>query len=442
MTEAQGIANLIKKPAYGLVRACPPLRRLARRLSRALGSLRYKRLASSVTTDERAVLFISFRGRSYSDSPRAVFEAMLGDERFCDFTFYWEFRDDCIEKYRFLERDPRVRLVRRLSPENLEAFACAKYWVTNGLTPEYVVPKPDQVYIQCWHGTPLKRLGHDIASNAVMALNTTDEYSERYDLEAAKWSNLVTPSAYTTSCLASAFGMDSSWVESKVLELGYPRNDEIVNVCSDSAALDALRLQLSNELGFDPSKKLLLYAPTWRDSEYQAGVGYVQRTLLDFQLMQRELGSDWVVLFRPHCHIANSFDFSEYDMFVVNAAELPDINSLYCIADALVTDYSSVFFDYACTGRPMLFYMPDLEQYQNETRGFYIEPAVDLPGPICMTTAELADAVNDLDQYQNAYCERYRAFRERFCPHEDGHAAQRLVDAVFASGAAQEEARV
>ncbi|MGN0077357.1 MAG: CDP-glycerol glycerophosphotransferase family protein [Coriobacteriales bacterium] len=428
------LKKLIKKPVYAVMRVCPPFRKLVRKMLWSYKGKVYAKIAQETPVDEKSIVFCSFRGRSYSCSPRAIFERMEASGALEGYQVTWFFRPNVIDEYRFLEElYPNVRVVAYLRDGFYEALARAKYWITNSVSCEWVWPKPDQVYVQCWHGTPLKRLGCDIVENSTNAMNTTEEMAERYRRESSKWSYLLSPSRYTTECLASAFDLSEDFVAQRVLQLGYPRNDAIVTTSANPEVTAALRQRLSEELGFDPSKKLLLYAPTWRDSEYKAGVGYVQDVMIDFDLLQRELADEWVVLFRPHYFIANSFDFSAYEGFVANAAA-PDINELYCIADALMTDYSSVFFDYACTKRPLLFYMPDLDEYERRLHGFYIDPRVELPGLICATSAEVVEAVASIDSYFDTYGEQYAAFQERFCPHEDGRAAQRVVDAVFGRG--------
>lgn len=414
------------------MRRCPPLRKKIRKALWRTRSKSYGKLANSIQTDDKSIVFESFMGRSFSCSPRSIFEAMEADGRFEDFNFCWLFREGVVEKYRYLEDEyPNVRIAVYNSEEGRRAYARSKYWVTNSRTPEYITPKSDQVYVQCWHGTPLKRLGFDIVSGTTNALNSSEEMARRYKIESSKWSYLVSPSRYTSECLTSAFGLDDEWAQGNILEIGYPRNDAIVNTCADSGKLSSLKAHMACELGFDEDKKLLLYAPTWRDNEYKASVGYVQDVMIDFDMLQKELGDEWVVLFRPHYFVANSFDFSKYEGFVVNAANVADINELYCIADVLMTDYSSVFFDYACTGRPMVFFMPDLAEYQGHVRGFYLDPIKDLPGPHCETTPEVVDALKGVDSYFERYGEAYGAFRQRFCPQEDGQAAKRLVERLF-----------
>lgn len=424
--------NGAKTCAYAVMRHCPPLRKALRKVVWRGKQKRYQNLARSVETKEKSIIFGSFMGRSFSCSPRALFETMQADEHYADYEFFWVFKEDVIENYRYLEVDYRnLTLVARGSDEYYRACAQSKHWVTNSRSPEYLLPKEDQVYVQCWHGTPLKRLGNDIVLGTTNALNSSEEMAQRYRIESSKWSYLVSPSRFTSDCLTSAFGLDKEWARDNILEIGYPRNDAIVNTCSDDAKLAALKERMTREFGIARGKKLLLYAPTWRDSEYKSGVGYVQDVMIDFDLLQRELGDEWVVLFRPHYFVANEFDFAKYEGFVVNAAHVADVNELYCIADVLMTDYSSVFFDYACTGRPMVFFQPDLADYQKHVRGFYLDPVADLPGPHCETSQQVVAAIKGIDGYFDCYGERYEVFCQRFCPLEDGRAAVRLAKRLF-----------
>ena len=147
--------------------------------------------------------------------------------------------------------------------------------------------------------------------------------------------------------------------------------------------------------------------------------------------MCQSLGDEWVVLFRPHYYIANAFDFSAYEGFVIDVSDAPDINELYIAADALVTDYSSVMFDYAILHRPILLFVPDYERYAGDIRGFYFDMA-EVPGPQCTTTEELVAQVKGLDNtYWQQYGEAFDRYAATFCPLDDGHAAQRVLVRVF-----------
>ena len=424
-----------KTCAYALMRRCPPLRKALRKAVWGHREAKYKKLAASIDTCDQTVIFACFMGKAYSCSPRAIFETIQKDARFDNFQIYWTFMPNVIEKYRYLENTYKnLTLIERGSKEYYIACAKAKYWINNSRAPEYIFPKADQIYLQCWHGTPLKRLGCDMVSETTSALNSIQELIERYKLEGTKWDYLLSPSHFVSECLTSAFNLKPQWVEKNILELGYPRNDAIVNTCADTKALASLKNRMTEQLGIKDGKKILLYAPTFRDSEYKSGLGYTQDIMIDFDLLQKELSNEFVILFRAHYFVANKFDFAKYGDFVVNASDVADINELYCISDVLMTDYSSVFFDYACTGRPIIFFQPDLKEYQEQVRGFYLDPKKDLPGPKCYTTQEVLDALANINSYNKTYGQQYKAFFERFCPMEDGKASKRVIEKLFREG--------
>ena len=181
-------------------------------------------------------------------------------------------------------------------------------------------------------------------------------------------------------------------------------------------------------LALPEGKKVILYAPTFRDNQHD-GSGYTYDTHIDFDRLQKEFSDEYVILFRAHYFVANQFDFSRYEGFIYDVSSLDDITSLYLVSDLLVTDYSSVFFDYANLGRPELFYMYDLEQYENDIRGFYF--SVDtLPGPILKTEDELVEAIKNVNSIAEEYKEKYQVFHDTFNYLDDGHAAERVVNEI------------
>ncbi len=210
-----------------------------------------------------------------------------------------------------------------------------------------------------------------------------------------------------------------------MLELGYPRNDALSHVDPDEIR------SLKVRLGIPPDKRVVLYAPTWRDDQHSSALGYTLQLPLDFDRLRAELGGEYVILFRAHYLIGNAFDFEKYAGFVMDVSDVSDINELYLVSDTLVTDYSSVFFDYANLKRPIVFYMYDLDDYTDNMRGFYIDLA-DLPGPIVRTGDELAAAIRSADTQDQRLAERYRRFNERFNYLDDGHASERVIQRVIA----------
>lgn len=427
------IYKKFRKPILGVMRHLPGVRQRSRALYYRKRAASYSAMAEAIPTDSKTVIFQCFGGRQFGCSPRAIYEQIIKDRRFDDYTLVWSFKSEQLAKFSEDSSLERAQLVQVDTDEYLEACARAKYWIFNTRIAEYITPKPDQVYVQCWHGTPLKRLGYDVTIETQNALNTTDELAERFGMDSKKWTYLLSPSAYTSLHLSDAFGLPENRRADVVLEKGYPRNDRIVRVCEDPEALGEFVSKFRSEMGIPADKKILLYAPTWRDDSYQSDKGYVMEdTLLDFDLLEKNLGEEWVVLFRAHYYIANHFDFSAHEGFVYDVSGWADINDLYIVSDALLTDYSSVFFDYANTGRPILFFWPDHEHYANDIRGFYFG-LDELPGPHCLSNEEVVDAVLDIAAYSSKYGDGYEAFRKKFCPKDDGHAAERVIEKVFAS---------
>lgn len=419
------------------LRHFPRLRILIRRIYWAMRRRGYDRMAQSVGVDRRLVFFEAYGGRSFACSPKALYLALLKDPRFAEHRFVWSFRGgklpDASSFEGWLSLDglssqavARTSFVARGSEEYFAALAQAGTIVANTRLPEYVTPKPDQAYVQCWHGTPLKRLGYDVAPEAGGALNTASELAYRFGLDARKWTYLLSPSPYASEHLADAFGLEASRRADVVLEEGYPRNDFLARAKADASLCADARARL----GVPEGKKVLLYAPTWRDDSYSSGVGYTFDSLLDLQRMKELLSDEWVVLFRAHYYIANKFDFAELDGFAIDASSIDDVNVVYAAADALVTDYSSVMFDFAILRRPIILHAPDRLHYERAVRGFYF-PLSEVPGPVYDETDEVAFELKTLDLYEARYGKSYEAFVRKFAPLDDGHASERVVERIF-----------
>jgi CDP-glycerol:poly(glycerophosphate) glycerophosphotransferase (EC 2.7.8.12) len=211
-----------------------------------------------------------------------------------------------------------------------------------------------------------------------------------------------------------------------MLEYGYPRNDLMYHPEKEKIASEIKR-----KLHIPEGKKTILYAPTWRDDEYYGRGEYKFTLKLDLKLLKKELGNDYIVLLRTHYFIADKLDVTGLEDFVVNVSNYDDITELYLISDILITDYSSVFFDYANLRRPILFYTYDLEKYRDMLRGFYLDIEKDLPGPLLFTDEEVVEAIKNIDVISARYKEKYDEFYEKFCSLENGHAAENVARRVF-----------
>lgn len=417
--------KLIRKYATRVAKKNKYIRRVMRVAMNTYRVIRYKINTRGVRVNNRTIVFNAFNGKSYSDTPRAVYEYMLTQERFKNYRFIWVFRD--VEAYAWLKKNPNTYLVKNRSKRYERALATAKYWICNYRMYDYIYPKKNQQYIQCWHGTPLKRLGYDI-EHSNNAMNSSAEIKYKYRTDAEKFKYILSPSAFASDKFASAWNLNETGQREKVIELGYPRDDFLQHYTKEDIS------QIKKELGVPEDKKVLLYAPTWRDNQHTAGVGYVYSTEVDFSKLQERLGDEWIVLFRAHYLVANSFDFDKYAGFVYDVSSYDEINRLYVISDLLVTDYSSVFFDYANLCRPMIFYMYDLEFYGDDLRGFYID-LDELPGPIIQEEELLVDTIEKLDSWFS-YDEKYQKFNHKYNLLNDGDASARFVDRVFGKASA------
>ncbi|MDO4975008.1 MAG: CDP-glycerol glycerophosphotransferase family protein [Alphaproteobacteria bacterium] len=383
---------------------------------------RYEQFAE-IAIDETLVVFESFMGRKYTDSPKAIYEYMLSNKKFINFRFVWCFRDSVKSQYKFVGDRERTTLVRWGTDEYYKAYATAKYWVTNTRLPKVIYKKEGQQYIQCWHGTPLKKLFCDIETEAMESKETTKRVVHE---DASRYSYLISPSKYCSEKLASAFDLKTLHKDNIIIEKGYPRNDAIVNYTQEDV------ISVKKELGLPMEKKVILYAPTYRENQRNNDKQYQHSETLDFEKLQKEIGDNYIILFRTHYYIANEFNFDKYNGFVFDVSKYPEINDLYVISDLLITDYSSVFFDFGILKRPMIFYMYDLDFYKDDLRGFYLS-LDELPGPIVKTEKELIEKIQNLSNWTNTseYKKAIQEFNEKFTYNEDGHATERVVDQIF-----------
>ena len=272
--------------------------------------------------------------------------------------------------------------------------------------------------LETWHGTPLKRLVFDM--DDVHSANP--KYKQIVYKQSRKWDYLLSDNGFSTEVFQSCFMFDKE----KILELGYPANDPMYD-----KNLDVKAAELKRKIGVPLDKKVLLYAPTWRDDNMYGAGEYKFELALDLNRLHKEFGDEYVILLRMHYWVVDQLDLNGLEDFVINVSKYSDITDIYLISDICMTDYSSVFFDYANLRRPILFYMYDLEKYRDVLRGFYLDINKDLPGPILTTNDEVVDALKNIDEIKRNYNSKYETFYNRFCHVDDGNAAKRVCEKVF-----------
>ena len=395
-------------------------RKVLRVLNRFFNSIKYGFYKIFNKIDDKMVLFEAFDGRNYTCSPKAIYEKMTTMKEFKDFKFVWVFVDP--EKHEVL-KDERLTIIKRNSKDYLKYVAKAKYWIVNSIMDDFISKKKGQVYVQCWHGTPLKKLRYDIEVNG-SAMNTVEEIRKRNDIDAKKFDYFISPSKYCTEKFTSAFNLKALGKQDIIIEKGYPRNDFLFNKTDKDIKA------IKKKLGLPLDKKVIFYLPTFRDNQHTSGVGYTYKTELDFDSFKKKFSKDYVILFSPHYFVANTIDLSKYKGFVFNVAKYDEINELYLVSDIIMTDYSSVFFDFANLKRPMLFYMYYYDLYQGSLRDFYIS-IDELPGPIAKTQDELEKYLENIDEEFKKNKKKYEAFNKKYNYLDDGDASKRVIKVIF-----------
>ncbi|MFF9811101.1 CDP-glycerol glycerophosphotransferase family protein [Streptomyces coeruleorubidus] len=294
-----------------------------------------------------------------------------------------------------------------------EVLATAKYLVNNVNFPNAVVKRPDAIHLQTHHGTPLKRMGLDQMAYPAAAQGLDFQaLLERID----KWDYSVSANSHTTRMWERAY--PSHYVS---LDHGYPRND----VYYTAGAQDIRRVR--DRLGIAPGRRAVLYAPTHRDYE----AGWTPR--LDLAALADRLGDDTVLLVRGHYFYggaASPLTNLRRTGRIIDVSSYDPVEELCLAADALVTDYSSIMFDYANLDRPIVIHADDWETYRT-TRGVYFDLMAEAPGPVARSQQELTEFLTTEAWRDEGAAKARAVFRRRFCEYDDGRAAERVVRRVF-----------
>ncbi|WP_456598917.1 CDP-glycerol glycerophosphotransferase family protein [Blastococcus sp. SYSU DS0616] len=352
------------------------------------------------------IVYVAFRGH-FSDSPRALYEALL--ERGVEATHTWLSAPHTQATF-----PADVETLTFGSPESIAALEGADLVISNDHIPLDWQKRPGTTYLQTWHGTMLKRIHNDV-------LWAPEGRLAYLDQDIARWNLLLSPNAVTTERLRKAFGFTGP-----IHETGLPRNDLL---CSPRR--EELRTQVRADLGIEPGQTAVLYTPTWRDDlVFEKAASKDFEFAIDLEDFSARLGEDHVLLLRLHNMVMDRLEIVDGSA-VRDVCNHPDIRDLYLAADLMVTDYSSTMFDFAITGRPLLFYTYDLENYRDQLRGFYFDLEDVAPGPLVRDSRELVSAIADVDGIRWEYAERYARFQEMFCHLEDGAAAQRVLDLLL-----------
>lgn len=361
------------------------------------GRASIRRSAQRVRTDKGTALFEAFNGRSGGDNPRPICERLIESDP--TFDVFWAVADYSVEIPAF------ATPVVIHSEEYYRLVNSSELYVTNNWLPADTSSREAQTILQTWHGTPLKTLGLD-------RFHSGSE-KQRLNMErmTSLWDGMVSQNPYSTELFRSCYAFGG-----RMLETGYPRNDLLVNGISDSE-----RSSLRDQLGVRDGQKVLLYMPTWRENDS----GIFKE--LQFERLCSALGTDWAVLVRGHS-MTTKGEGNSLPSGLTDVSLFTNVSLLYLIADVLVTDYSSAMFDFSVTGKPMVFFAPDIENYRTKLRGMYFDLVCDGPGPLVTDTDSLVRSIRDLDSVSAEFSVKYSEWQSKFNPWDDGRSTERVVE--------------
>jgi CDP-glycerol glycerophosphotransferase (TagB/SpsB family) len=342
-----------------------------------------------------AVFFESFYGQNASCNPLGIDRAIR--EQLPSVARYWSVVDASVEI------PPGAVAIIEGSELWWRIRGSARLLVVNDWLRKRYKKRKHQTVLQTWHGTPLKKIALSRPRTSLRATIATI-------LESARWNILLAQNPHSARVIRRAYAFSGPiWQE------GYPRNDILVS--GDVASV-------RRRLGIAEGVTVLLYAPTWRDDR----PGHVDH--LDAAEFADNLGDGYVTLIRGHSRSLKPGTDVVGDR-VLDVTSYPDVSDLFLVADALITDYSSVMFDYSVTGKPIFFFAPDLEHYREKLRGFYFDLTVGTPGPVVSTADDLITVIRDRVAVHARYSQAYANWQERFNPYDDGAAGKRIIERLI-----------
>ncbi len=370
-----------------------------RTYSIVMGSL-LKLWGSFLKTDAKMVL-MNGHGYKYNDSPRAIYQKMLEMGLDTQFDIVWALKDPDE-----IDIPGRVKKIKIDTIEYFKTALKAKYWIScvnieRGLR----FKKREQIYLNTWHGGAINACGNAASDrhdyhwgyiNYFCAVGKLDEINYGRDME-------LNPASF--------------------LESGYPRNDVLSHITP------TLKRTTREKLGLDPYKKVILYAPTWRDSK-DGGLSYTIAPPIDWIKWEKELGNEYIVLLRTHPYTTKLMNVT-FNEFVFDFTAYPEINDLFIVADLLISDYSGVLLDYSITERPMICFGYDFEEYVKDRGQFYYDLEKEMPSGILRTEDEVIHAIKCINYEQE--CLKTRLFKNNHCEFEKGDATIKCINAVFGS---------
>ncbi|MYL47792.1 glycosyltransferase [Virgibacillus halodenitrificans] len=360
-----------------------------------------KNLIRKLPVSSKLVIFESHMGKQYSDSPKYIYQRMINDN--LKYKYIWSFENPFK-----IDLPGNPKKVKRGSLKHFYYLNRAKYWVDNQGIAHMANKKRNQIYLQTWHGTPLKKMGYDQENQ----LN--NKALARLSKQVNSWDFFVSPNAYSTEIFKKAFRYPG-----EILQTGYPRNDILLNYTKNDAS------KIRDILKLPVDKNIVLFAPTFRDWKTNS----VESILADVKEISENTNDDSVILLRLHYLLAEKLKDFPMPSNVRDVSDYDDIQELFIVTDILITDYSSLMFDFSVLCRPIILYCYDWSEYAAK-RGVYFNLEKNAPGPFCYNVEQIISFLQNPSLLKD-YSGDLKNFRSKFSRLENGESSLDVIKKVF-----------
>lgn len=356
--------------------------------------------------------FNSYNGKNFSGNPRAIFDYLINEypnHKFVVFLNNEKDEKNLIDKY----SEANIQIIRKKNISFLWNIAKCRYWFINVNFPYQLKPQKKGIYVQTWHGTPLKHIGEDIIQDL--------PDKKWWRKETLNWDYFLSNSTTDQWIYESAFGINKSII----LNYGLPRNDVMILNHEQQNQVTKRQLGIHEN---KTHKRIILYAPTFRDDDK------IFQLKLDIKRFAKQFEND-TLLIKLHPNVSKSLDQIDLTKYgnIINVSHFEDTQKLLFIADVLITDYSSIFFDFSMLNKPILFFAYDLDKYEEQLRGFYFQYRDFVPGKILTNNTSLFIELKKLenDVYFTKCSKLTANFSRQHNANNDGGATAKVVKKIL-----------
>ncbi len=372
-----------------------------------LASYFLKLLSFFTKINKKNMLFVSLSGRKFDDSPKAIYDEVCSRREFDDWNLIWAFVEPVKIKI------PRGKTIKIYTLEFLKALLTSHVWICNSNMTKGVNFRDERIIsVETWHGSTLKKAGADKKTDSIIGGNSL-KHNKIIDDKTIRCSQ----SPLDTKVLSHLFNSSPS----SFLPVGLPRND----ILTKAKEIDFI--QTKNKLGLPLNKKIILYAPTWREYSFDESLNVSCKPPIDMRFWKEKLGKNYILLFRVHYSVTSALDIIEDD-FIKNVSDYPYINDLYLASDILISDYSSAIIDFSILEKPILCFAYDLEEYEAR-RGLYWNLEDGMPFGVQKNEKDLLEVLVSLNKEESKI--KMKKFRAEHAPFATGFASKAVVDEII-----------